>query len=42
MDTENSLVASEGEEREGGMEMEFGVSRFRLLNIEWINNKVLL
>ena len=26
----------------GGMEWEFGVSRCKLLYIEWINNKVLL
>ena len=26
----------------GGMDWEFGVSRFKLLHIEWINNKVLL
>ena len=27
---------------EGGMDWEFGVSRCKLLYIEWINNKVLL
>ena len=42
MGTENTLVAAKGEEREGGTDLEFGVSRFRLLNIEWISNKVLL
>ena len=26
----------------GGMDWEFGVSRCKLLHIEWINNKVLL
>ena len=26
----------------GGMDWEFGVSRYRLLHIEWIDNKVLL
>ena len=26
----------------GGMEWEFGVSRYKLLYIEWIHNKVLL
>ena len=26
----------------GGMDWEFGVSRYKLLYIEWINNKVLL
>ena len=29
-------------EGEGGMEGEFGVSRCKLVYIEWINNKVLL
>ena len=27
---------------EGGTDLEFGVSRFRLLNIEWIDKKLLL
>ena len=27
---------------EGGMDWEFGVSRGKLLHLEWINNKVLL
>ena len=31
-----------GGEGRGGMEWEFGVSRCKLLYIEWINNKVLL
>ena len=31
-----------GKGGEGGMEWEFGVSRCKLLYIEWINNKVLL
>ena len=26
----------------GGIDWEFGVSRYKLLYIEWINNKVLL
>ena len=26
----------------GGMDWEFGISRCKLLHIEWINNKVLL
>ena len=26
----------------GGMDWEFGISRCKLLDIEWINNKVLL
>ena len=29
-------------EGEGGMDWEFGISRCKLLYIEWINNKVLL
>ena len=28
--------------RGGGMDWEFGISRCKLLSIEWINNKVLL
>ena len=28
--------------REGGLDWEFGISRCKLLYIEWINNKVLL
>ena len=35
-------VVAKGEGGEGGMEWEFGVSRCKLLYIEWINNKVLL
>ena len=27
---------------EGGIHWEFGVSRYKLLHIQWINNKVLL
>ena len=41
MDTENRLVAK-GEGVGGGMDWEFGISRCKLLYIEWINNKVLL
>ena len=37
-DIENTLVVA----KVGGMEWEFGVRRSKLLNIEWINNKVLL
>ena len=32
----------QGEGGGGGMDWEFGVSRCKLLYIEWINNKVLL
>ena len=42
MDIENILVVAKGEGTGGGMEWEVGVSRCKLLYIEWINNKVLL
>ena len=42
MDIENRLVVAKGEGVGGGMECEVGVSRCKLLYIEWINNKVLL
>ena len=35
-------MVAKGEEAGGGMEWEAGVSRCRILYIEWINNKVLL
>ena len=35
-------MVARGEGVEGGMEWEAGVSRCKLLYIEWINNKVLL
>ena len=41
-DIENRLVVAKGEEIGGGMEWEVGVSKHKLLCIEWINNKVLL
>ena len=28
--------------REGGLDWEFGISRCKLLHIEWMNNQVLL
>ena len=31
-----------GEAGRGGMDWEFGISRCKLLHVEWINNKVLL
>ena len=40
--TENRLVVVKGEECGGGKEWEFGISRWKLLYTEWINNKVLL
>ena len=36
------MVAAKGEEVGGGMKWEAGVSRCKLLYIEWVNNKVLL
>ena len=41
-DIENKFVVPKGEGSEGGMDWEFGISRCKLLYIEWINNKVLL
>ena len=35
-------VVAQGEAAEGGVESEVGVSRWKLLYIGWINNKVLL
>ena len=35
-------MVAKGERGRGGMEWEFGVSRYKLLYIEWVNNKVLL
>ena len=32
----------QGRGGEGGIDLEFGVSRCKLLHIEWTNNKVLL
>ena len=42
MDIENRLVVDKGQGVGGGMEWEVGVSRCKLLYIEWTNNKVLL
>ena len=41
-DVEYRIVVAKGEEGRGGMYWEFGVSRCKLLHIEWINNKILL
>ena len=41
-DIDNRLVVTKGEGVGRGMEQEVGVSRCKLLYIEWINNKVLL
>ena len=35
-------VLAKVEESGRGMEWEFGISRHKLLKIEWVNNKVLL
>ena len=35
-------MAAKGKEVGRRMDLEFGVSRFKLLHLEWINNKVLL
>ena len=35
-------MVAKGEVGGGGMDWEFGISRCKLLYIEWINNKVLL
>ena len=42
MDTESGLVVAKGEGFGGGIKWEVGVSRYKLVYIEWINNKVLL
>ena len=41
-DIENRLVVAKGDRGGGGMECEIGVSRCKLLYIEWINKNVLL
>ena len=40
-DTDNRLVIAKWEGVGGGEEWECGVSRCKLLNIGWINNKIL-
>ena len=42
MNIENRLVVAKGEGVGGGIDWEVGVSRYKLLYREWINNKVLL
>ena len=39
---ENRLVVAKGGEGRSGMDWELGVSRCRLLHLEWISNEVLL
>ena len=41
-DIENRFVVAKGKSGTRGMDWEFGVSRCKLLHIEWINDKVLL
>ena len=41
-DKENRLVVAKGVGRGSGMDWEFGVSRCKLLHLEWKSNKVLL
>lgn len=42
IDTENILVVATGEGSGSEMDWEFGVSRCKLLHLEWISSKVLL
>jgi len=42
MDMENRLVVAKGEAGGSGMDWEFGVSRCKLLPLEWISNEILL
>ena len=39
---ENRFVVAKGEEGDSGMDWEFGVSRCKLLRLEWISSEVLL
>ena len=41
MDIENRLVVAKGEGKESGIDWKFGVSRCKLLHLEWISNEVL-
>ena len=42
LNTEDRLVVALGKLGGGGMDWEFGVSRCKLLHLEWINSKMLL
>ena len=42
MDKENRIVVASGQGFGGGMELEVGVSRRKLLHMDGVNNKVLL
>ena len=39
---ENRLVVAKEEGEGSGMDQEFGVSRCKLLQLEWISNEVLM
>ena len=41
-DLEKELMVAKGEDGGGVMDWEFGISRCKLLYIQWINNKVVL
>ena len=41
-DIENKLMVTKGEGDGGGINWEFGISRCKLLYLEWMNNKDLL
>ena len=41
IDIENRPVVAKGDGGGGGIGWEFGISRYKLLYIGWINNKVL-
>ena len=42
MDLENRLVVAKAEWGGGWMDREFGVTRCRLLHLEWISSEILL
>ena len=40
-DAQNRLVVAKGEGGESGMDWEFGVSRCKLVHLEWMNEVIL-
>ena len=42
MDMENRFVVAKGEGGESEMDWKFGVSRCKLLHLEWISDEILL
>ena len=42
MNIDYRLVVAKGEGGGSGMDLDLGVSRCKLLHLEWVNNKVLL